>query len=473
MAALATETETLLLRAARFAAEYLESSLDRDQPIVAWRDPAALEALLQLSLPREGRPLEEVVAEAETALRHGVRTGHPRFFNQLFNHLDPAGVLGEWMAAVANSSMYTFEAAPVFTLMEEKLAERLGELAGFPHGEALFNPGGSISNLMALLAARQRRFPHTRVHGFAPEDRPVAFASAEAHYSIPRAASIAGFGLDGVVAVACDDAGRMRPDALEEAVAAALADGRTPFFVCATAGTTMAAAYDPVDAIAGVCERHGLWLHVDAAYGGNVLFSPEHRGLLAGLERADSMAWNPHKTMAVPLHCSALLMRERGHLHTAFATQADYLFHDTEEAGRDRGDMTIQCGRRVDALKLWLAWQAQGDAGYRARVEQAFRNVAAARRMVEERPALELVREPHGCNLLFRWLPAGEPSAEEVDRRNVALREGLKRGGRVMLNYSRLDGRVALRLVLTHPELTEDDLRVVFDAVEQAGAATA
>ncbi|MBC8327780.1 MAG: glutamate decarboxylase [Planctomycetes bacterium] len=477
MAVLASEIDTLLQRAARIAADYLESSLDRDQPIVAWRAPEELEALLQLELPRVGRPLDEVVADAETFLRHSVRTGHPRFFNQLFNHLDPAAVLGEWLAAVANSSMYTYEAAPVFTLMEEKLGEKLCSLAGFDQGEALLNPGGSVSNLMAMLAARNRSFPRCRVDGFGPAERPAVFASEEAHYSIARAASICGFGLRGARAVPCDEHGAMVPAELERAVERAAEEGLTPFFVCATSGTTMAAAYDPIEAVAEVAGRRGLWLHVDAAYGGNVLFSPAHRGLMAGVERADSVSWNPHKTMAVPLHCSALLMRDRGELHATFATNADYLFHDTDEGNRDRGDLTLQCGRRVDALKLWLAWQAQGDEGYRRRVEHAFESVAAARRMVLERDGLELVREPRGCNLLFRWVPEewratplAERPVQAMDSVNVELRERLKRSGRVMLNYSRIDGRVALRLVLTHPELTAEDLAETFDAVELAGA---
>ncbi len=476
MAAIATEIDALLHRAAQIAAEHLERNLDRNQPIVDWRAPEELERLLALELPRQGRPVDQVLSEAEALLSLSVRTGHPRFFNQLFNHLDPAAVVGEWLAAVANSSMYTYEAAPVFTLMEEKLSERLCGLAGFDQGEALLNPGGSISNLMAMLAARTRAFPRARVDGFSAEDRPVVFASAEAHYSIARAASILGFGLRGMRTVPCDERGAMIPEELEESVAAAEAEGLRPFFVCATSGTTMAAAYDPIEAIAEVAGRHQMWLHVDAAFGGNVLFSAEHRQRMAGIERADSMCFNPHKTMAVPLHCSALLMRDRGLLHDTFETRADYLFHDTDEGNRDRGDMTLQCGRRVDALKLWLAWQAQGDEGYGARVEHAFENVGHARRMVLERDSLELIREPMGCNLLFRWIPAewrGTPLAERpierIDAMNVELRERLKRSGEVMLNYSKIDGREALRLVLTHPELSEQDLVEVFDAVEKVG----
>lgn len=475
MAVLACEIDSLLARAARIAAAHLEGNLDRRRPVVEWKSPAELEALLCLELPRQARPLEDVVSEAEAFLRYGVRSGHPLFFNQLFNHVEPAGVVGEWLAAVANASLYTYEAAPVFTLLEEKLIERLAEVAGFAGGEGVFNPGGSISNLMGALAARHRAFPRANLDGLAGCGRPLMFASAEAHYSLARAASVVGVGLRGLRAVPVDRDGAMRPDELERMVIAARAEGATPFFVGATAGTTMAGAYDPLDAIAGVAQRHGLWLHVDAAYGGNVLFSPEHRRLMAGVERADSLAWNPHKTMGVPLHCSALLVREPGRLLATFAHHADYLFHDTAEAARDRGDMTLQCGRRVDALKLWLAWQAQGDEGYRRRVESAFANVAAARRLLAERPALEAFREPRGCNLLFRWIPArwrrvpdGERPGAELDAVNIALRERLKRDGRAMLNYGRVGGRIVLRLVLTHPELGEDDLRAAFDAVEDA-----
>lgn len=471
MASVASEIDALLEQAARLAAEHLEASADRSRPVVDWRDPADLERELALELPDRGRPLEEVIADARRFLARSVRTGHPFFFNQLFNRIEPAAILGEWLAAVANTSMYTYEAAPVFTLIEEKLSERLCALVGFEHGEGVLGPGGSTSNLMAMLAARTRTWPRSRIAGLPAGERPAVLASAEAHYSIPRAASILGLGLEAVIPVPCDDRGAMRPEELARALASAAAAGRKPFFVCATAGTTMAGAYDPVAAIAPLCREHGAWLHVDAAYGGSALFSPRHRHLLAGIDQADSVAWNPHKAMAVPLHCSALLMRRRGDLEETFATSADYLFHDTEEAGRDRGDMTLQCGRRVDALKLWLAWQAIGDDGFRARVDHAFALVAAARERVSARPDFELVREPMGCNLLFRWLPAADAPPEAVDALNVALRERLKRSGRIMLNYSRLDGRVALRLVLTHPELRPADLDEVLDAVAEAGRA--
>jgi sulfinoalanine decarboxylase len=373
--------------------------------------------------------------------------------------------------------MYTYEVAPVFTLLEEELVRKMGKMAGWEDCEGIFNPGGSISNLMAVLAARNAAFPHAKQRGLLAEDRPVLFCSEEAHYSVPRAASVAGIGIDAARKVPVDSIGRMRPDALASMIQKALADGFKPFMVSATCGTTMPGAFDPLEELADLCEEHKLWLHADAAFGGSVLFSKKHRNLMDGVERTNSLSWNPHKTMGVPLSCSALLLPEKGQLKATNALDADYLFHDTAEAYCDRGDMTIQCGRRVDVLKLWLSWQSHGDEGYRRRVERAFDLTASGRDLLKLRDSFELVREPEGCTLLFRFLPPSlreqerdEAWNEKLERANITLRERLKHEGRIMLNYASLDGLATLRLVLTHPDLTVEDLRFILDEMERAGA---
>jgi len=462
----------LFEQVARLAGEYVETLADPDQTVTHPHTPEELARILELSLPTRGRPVESLERDMRAILDYSVRTGHPRFMNQLFGGISPPAVVGEWLSALINTSMYTYEAAPVATLMEVELIAKLCRMVGFEAGEGLFAPGGSISNLMAVLAARHWAFPHAKVEGLKSEDRPLLLTSSESHYSLRRAAAVGGMGMDAAWEVETDEVGRMRPEALERAIETALKEGRHPFLVAATAGTTVAGAFDPIEPITEIARRHGMWLHVDASYGGSVLFSERHRHLLAGIERADSVAWNPHKMMGVPLACCATLMRKRGRLEATHGMNADYLFHEGEDASWDLGDMSLQCGRHVDALKLWLAWQVTGDEGYSRRIDRLFELAAGFRDLVVARDGFHLVREPQGANVCFRYLPPGERHAVGVERTRreheatIRIRERLTREGRFLMNYATLEGAATLRLVANNPLATPADHEALLEAIE-------
>jgi glutamate/tyrosine decarboxylase-like PLP-dependent enzyme len=473
MPELGTDIDATLQRAAQLAAEYLTSHQDRTIPVARPLPPAELLSVMDLSLREKGRPFAELTSDMEEVLTHSVRTGHPRFFNQLFGGWDPASILGEWIAALINTSMYTYEAAPVATLMEVEIIRRMNQMVGFDKGEGVFAPGGSSSNLMATLAARHRKFPHAKKEGHRVEDRPVLFLSTEAHYSVLRAATIMGLGLNAAVEVPCDQDGRMIPEALGLAIEESIASGKTPFFVNATAGTTVAGAFDPIDKLADITDKHGLWLHVDASLGGTVLFSNRHRSLMAGVERADSVTWNPHKLMGVPLACSATLMREPGILRATNAMDADYLFHGKSDTCYDLGDMSLQCGRRVDALKLWFSWQAHGDSGFAQRVDHLFKMTARFREKVEARSGFELVREPQSINVCFRYVPdrlrslSGERRRDAVATCTTHVRAQMTEQGQFLLNYATVDGSPAYRMVLVNTKTTEEDMAALLDEIER------
>lgn len=476
---LASDLEALLHQAASLAASFLERQQDPQARVVDHRPPEELARLLPLDLPREGRPTEEALEDCARILQHSVLTGHPRFLNQLFGGTDLAGVLGDWLAAAANTSMYTYEVAPAMTLLEGALVReacRLFGVGGPAGGAGVFTPGGSLANLMAVLAARDRAFPGARRHGLPAGARPVLFASREAHYSIPRAAAVCGLGEEAVRPVAVDRRGALDPADLEARVQEARDAGENPFLVVCTAGTTVLGAFDPIEEAAAVARAHGLWLHVDAVWGGSAVFSPRHRALLAGTEQADSLSWNPHKMLGLPLTCSLLLTAEAASLERSLAQEAGYLFHDPPGESADLGHRSLQCGRRVDALKLWLAWRVHGHAGFRRRVERHFALARAFRKRLRARPAFELVREPVSCNVCFRYRPprlrppaapeGADPRLDEVTRR---LRERLRAEGRWFVNYAPVDGVAALRLVLTHPRLREEDLDDLLDDLERLG----
>lgn len=468
-----TSVEALFQEAARLAAETIRGHQDRDERVVRHVDPRELRRLLELELPEQGQGLPSVLELARRTVHYSVRTGHPRFLNQLFGGHDVAGIVGEWIAALINTSMYTYEAAPVATVVELALIERLCGYVGFENGEGVLSPGGSITNLMAVLAARHKIFPHVKREGLRPDDRPVMFVSEEAHYSAARAAFVTGIGLDGAVENGVDEVGRMRPDEVERAIVRAKRAGRTPFMILATAGTTVPCAFDPIQPLADLADRHGLWLHVDASYGGGALLSPRHRHLLDGVERADSVTWNPHKMMGVPLSCSALLMREKGRLVATHGMNADYLFHEDNDHAWDLGDRGLQCGRKVDALKLWFSWQVHGDRGYERRIDHLFDLAAEFRELVRVREGFRLIREQEGANVCFRYLPpeyrdtTGEERNKREHEATLRIRERMAKDGSWLINYSTLDGAATFRLVANNGDATIEDYEGLLEEIER------
>lgn len=470
------QVEEILTAVSSIAAEHLRRSDDREVPVYPADSADEIREMLRILPGEEGRPLTDMLDELRTVLAASVRTTHPRFANQLFVGADLSGMIGEWLTAVLDTTMATFEMAPVATVMERALIGKMCRLAGFDSGEGILTPGGSISNLMAVLVARNRAYPRARVEGMAAKKPPALFASEEAHYSIRRAANALGLGVGSVRPVAVDDVGRLRPEALRREISAAKKEERRPFFVCATAGTTVAGAYDPIDAIADICAEEQLWLHVDGAYGGAALLSDEHRELMEGCQRADSITWCPHKMMGLPLITSALLMRNAGLLAQSLSVEADYIFHDTPEATDDLGNMSLQCGRRVDALKLWLAWQVRGDDGYRQLIDRFFGMAEKFAARIRRRDSFQLVRRPQSCNVLFHYLPReireipdGSERREILDELTPEIRERVKQRGKVMVNFAPVDGVATFRMVLINPRMEPEDMDAFLDEIESVG----
>ncbi|MGH0180606.1 UNVERIFIED_CONTAM: hypothetical protein FKN15_004686 [Acipenser sinensis] len=220
-----------------------------------------------------------------TRMTQGPDPGHPRFFNQLFAGLDHHSLAGRFLTEALNSSQYTYEVAPVFVLMEEAVLSTLRSLIGWDSGDGIFCPGGSISNLYAMNLARYRAFPEVKQRGLWAVPRLAVFTSKECHYSVGKSASVLGVGLQNVHPVKVDERGVMIPEDLDEQIEKAKSQGSVPFLVSATSGTTILGAFDPLDKIADVCEKHKLWFHVDAAWGGSALLSKKHKHLLKGIDR--------------------------------------------------------------------------------------------------------------------------------------------------------------------------------------------
>jgi glutamate/tyrosine decarboxylase-like PLP-dependent enzyme len=326
---------------------------------------------------------------------------------------------------------------------------------GYPDGDGTFVTGGSNANLIAMFTARNRAQPGCGTQGLDHGGKLTAFVSEHAHYSLDVAANLLGIGAAGVIRVPADDHGRMIPAELQRAVTASMERGARPFFVAATCGTTVMGAYDPLDELAPICREHGLWLHADGSFGGSVLLSDRHRHLLAGAEETDSFSWNPHKLMNIPLVCSTLLVREKGVLEGNLTDMdTGYLFHDPEE-GEDLGRKSIQCGRRVDAVKLWFAWKVFGLDGYRRRTDNQMAMAARAEEIVREHSQLEMVAPRQSFAVCFRYLPSNGHDLNDFNRR---LRDTLHKSGAGLVNYASIGNALVIRLVTVNAELEPPDM---------------
>ncbi|MDP6224066.1 MAG: pyridoxal-dependent decarboxylase [Candidatus Poseidoniaceae archaeon] len=428
---------------------------------------ASLARTSDLNLPLEGRGLEAALDDIESVLRNSVRTTAPGFMNPLWGGLSIASIAGELVTAATNTAMYTYEIAPIATLIESSILKRIAELADFGTSQGTLTTGGSNGNLLGMLCARQAKFPMSSHAGFDGTNM-VAFVSEESHYSFSIASNVVGIGHSNLIKVRCNEHGQMRPDALEEEIEYALAEGRIPFAVLATSGTTVKGSFDPLRAIAAVAHKYELWMHVDAAWGGSCLFSSQHRSLMDGIELADSFCWDAHKMMGIPLICSAFIVKDADVLKAVCSNgnTAHYLYIESGE-DLDLGRYSLQCGRRNDALKLWLAWREIGDAGWASMLERFMELAHYLEERVKNHASLELMSERMWTNVCFRYV--GDSSTDERNRINAELRQRLIQDGRFMVSRSTIDESIILRSVIANRSVTEESLDAFLDCVVSLG----
>ncbi|MDN4160563.1 pyridoxal phosphate-dependent decarboxylase family protein [Nocardioides abyssi] len=371
-------------------------------------------------------------------------------------------LLAELFVSAVNSSLDTFDQSVGGTFVERHLIDWTAGRIGFgPTADGVFTSGGTQSNLQGLHLARDAAL----AAGHAAADLRV-LASADGHFSVQKAAKLLGLAPDAVVTVAVDADHRMDPAALGCALAGVRAAGLVPMAVVATAGTTDFGAVDPLPAVAALAEAHGAWLHVDAAYGGGMLASARLRPRLVGIERADSVTVDYHKTWFQPVSSSALLVRDSRHLgHVTW--HADYL-NPKDAAHPNQVDKSLQTTRRFDALKLWLTLRVMGPDVIGGYVEDVVDLATAVGERLAEHPELELAATPQLSTVVFRYRPTGltEDTADLLAGR---IRSTLYERGTAMVAATKVDGRCWLKLTLLNPMATLDDVLAVTDAVAAIG----
>jgi aromatic-L-amino-acid/L-tryptophan decarboxylase len=456
-------------------ADYLEGV--GDLPVRATITPGAIRDALPATPPEAPEPFGDALRDLDEILLPGItHWNHPAFHAYFAITGSGPGILGEALAAALNVNGMLWRTSPSATELEEHVVDWLRQLLGLPDGlRGMLTDTASMSTLLALAAAREATDLDIRQRGLAGRaDVPLlrVYTSEQAHSSVEKAVITLGLGRDGVRPIPTDNAFRMDPAALEDAIAEDTRFGYRPMAIVPTVGTTSTTSIDPVAAIADVRDRavetlgHGIWLHVDGAYGGIAAICDELRWVLDGVDRADSFVTNPHKWLFTPIDASVLLVRDPSVFVRAFSLVPEYLTTDDGDV-TDFMDWGVQLGRRFRALKLWLVLRYFGAEGLRARIRA---HVAQARRVaahVDAHPQLERMAPAPLSTVCFRSVVDGEDDAE-ADRRNRALLERVNATGRVYLSHTVLDERFVLRIALGSLRTTDTRLAETLEVIDRA-----
>jgi aromatic-L-amino-acid decarboxylase len=448
-------------------ADYLEHA--ERYPVLARVRPGEIVSALPAGAPEHAESFDAVMADFERVLLPGLtHWNHPAFFAYFASTGSPPGVLGELLSAALNQQAMLWRTSPAATELEEVVLGWLRQLIGLAEEfEGVIHDTASTATLHALAAAREAGIDGSRVHGL-PGRRDLSaariYCSDQAHSSVDKAAITIGLGLQSVRRIPTDREFRMRPDLLDQAIAEDRAAGIIPLAVVATVGTTATTSIDPVPAIAGICRRERLWLHVDAAYGGAAAMLPSHAHVLAGAGLADSLVVNPHKWLFTPMDLSALYCRRMDVMRATFSVTPSYL--RTDEGERNLMDTGIPLGRRFRALKLWMIFRVYGTRAIR---EHLSGHIALAQKFaawVDGHPDFERVAPVPFSVVCFRWNPHDRAvPPPDADLANERLADGVNRSGAAFLSHTRVNGRVALRMAIGHLRTREEHVRQAWDLI--------
>ncbi|HNQ87209.1 MAG TPA: pyridoxal-dependent decarboxylase [Verrucomicrobiota bacterium] len=443
-------------------------------PVLSPVAPGQLQAALPASPPRQGEPFEAILADFERLLLPGITHWQsPRFFAFFPANTSGPSLLGEFLTAGLGVQGMLWATSPACTELETHVLDWLVDLLGLPDAFRSHSTGGGViqdsassSVLCAIVAARERT-----TQGAASrrgvEGRLVAYTSTQAHSSVEKAVGIAGLGRHNLRLLDTDNRYALQPEALARQIAADRAAGLQPCMVCATVGTTSSNAVDPLPEIGAICRQENVWLHVDAAMAGTAAVCPEFRHLQAGLEFADSYAFNPHKWMFTNFDCGCFYVADRSALIRALSILPEYLRNQATQSGAviDYRDWQIPLGRRFRALKLWFVIRHYGAEGLQHHIRRHVELAQGFARDVAADPRFEVVVPPPLNLVCFRHR-AG-------DAFNEALLERLNRSGRLFLSHTKLGGRFVLRFCVGQTHTEESHVADAWREIQSAAEALA
>lgn len=428
--------------------------LEADKPVAEPIPTSKLYSRLDLSLNTEGVIDEDLKSTLKQIIKSTPKTASKSFFNQLFGGRVDKATLGDLLAVMLNNSMYTYKVAGPQVGIEKQVLKKIANLASYAkESDGTFAPGGSMSNMMALIMARDAKNDTIRVEGLS--SKMTLYTSATSHYSISKNAALTGIGRSQVRLVSTNEKGQMLTEHLDELIKKDISSGYQPFFVNATAGTTVLGAFDDITAISKVCKKHKLWLHVDGAYCGSVIFSKMYKHLIKGLEFSDSFSVNAHKMLGTPLSCSIFITQHKAQLHQSFSNEADYLYQ-TDSDDFNLGKTSLQCGRRNDALKIWTLWKSIGTKGLEKIVDKQFEMAQIARDYITNNKDYELYSFNDSISVCFNYkgIPANE------------LCTALYENSELMVGFGKFNNTEFVRMVTVNSLLEREDIYNFFETLE-------
>jgi L-2,4-diaminobutyrate decarboxylase len=408
---------------------------------------------------------ERLSAILDLYVRTGIQVHSPGSMGRQFSGTLPLAGVVELVAAVTNQPSSFYEAAQLPSVAERIMAEELNRFVGWEPGTfaMVTTSGGSLANLTALAAARNKRFPRFWAEGSATNGRrPAVAVGDDVHYSVTRAVGILGIGEDQVVRLPLNQARQISVELAGPVLDAAAAQGLDVFCLVATAGTTSIGAFDPLEDLADLAAERNLWLHVDAAHGGGLLVSDEYRHLLQGVRRVDSIALDAHKMMFVPAPCTLLFYRDAQDSRRPFRQDASYVFDEEPDIYTrfDSGERNFECTKRPMIMALWVLWAVHGPAVFAHKVNHLCQVTAAAHEVLLGEPDFEVLHRPEANILCFRYLPPELPETA-VHRFQLAIRNRIKEHGTFFLSKVDIDGTAALRVVMMNHRTTAEHFRLL------------
>ncbi len=444
-------------RTVDWIADYMASVADR--PVLSTVEPGAIRDELPTEPPAEPESFDAVLADLDRIVMPGITHWQaPGFFGYFPANASGPAILGDLISSGLGVQGMLWSTSPACTEVEQVMLDWLVRAAGLPEHFLSGGPGGGViqdsassAALCALVAARERAGGNDAL------DRLVAYVSTETHSSLEKGARVAGLRAGHLRVVPTDDEQRMDAQELAAMVAADLAEGLLPFFVCATAGTTSTTAFDPTDAICDVAEADDLWVHLDAAYAGSATVCPEYRWVIDGVERVDSYCFNPHKWLLTNFDCSAFWVRDRSALLDALSILPEYLRNEASASGAvvDYRDWQVPLGRRFRALKLWFVFRHYGVEGLQQHIRTHVAWAEWLAEQVDAHPSLELTVAPTLSLVCLRHVDGDDRTRHMVD--------GINRSGKAFLTHTMVDGRYVLRVAIGGTATTRGDVERLWD----------
>lgn len=428
---------------------------EKEHPVATHIPSTELFSRLDLSLksyPMDEVTFERVVRELVFASTRTATTG---FFNQLFGGRNDKAILGELLSVILNNSMYTYKAAGPQVGVEKVILREVCDMIGWSDkAGGTFAAGGSMTNFMSMLMARDAAAAQARLQGM--NLKMIVYTSKESHYSVAKNAAFCGIGRDNVRYLPVDAEGKIELSGIERMIEKDLAGGGLPVMMNLTAGTTVMGAFDPIRAVSEICKKYKLWMHVDGAYCGSVIFSEKYKHLIDGIELVDSFSFNAHKMLGTPLSCSVIVVKDKKHLYDSFSNDASYLYQ-TDNDGFNLGKTSLQCGRRNDALKFWTLWKSVGTEGLEKIVDHLFALADTARKYVRGNKDYTLYSYDETIAICFNY--------KGIPARDICTR--LYEHSELLVGYGSFKGDEFIRLITINAQNEHQDILNFFVTLEQ------